>query len=165
MTKWWYLVREICLNEMTLRENSPINAVIERPTILLYSQLYLFHNFINTTNKPHKFYVHGSVHRWSKINNCPKRCNTKRSIYYSASSLYMFRVSTKPIIRRTQNCNYSLQYWSYSLCSYLPPTWPIWPCWKEVLLSKHLFQLLIIVTLFISQIFTLKFPTLIRNIP
>ena len=27
------------------------------------------------------------------INNCP-RCNTKQSIYYSASSLYMFRVST-----------------------------------------------------------------------
>ena len=29
------------------------------------------------------------------INNCPTRCNTKQSIYYSASSLYMFRVSTK----------------------------------------------------------------------
>ena len=39
------------------------------------------------------------------INNCQKRCNTKQSIYYSASSLYMFRVSTTPI-------------------SYLPPTWP-----------------------------------------
>ena len=46
------------------------------------------------------------------INNCPKRCNTKQSIYYSASSLYMFRVSTTPIIRSTQNCNYSLRYWS-----------------------------------------------------
>ena len=30
------------------------------------------------------------------INNCPRRCNTKQSIYYSASSLYMFRVSTNP---------------------------------------------------------------------
>ena len=29
------------------------------------------------------------------INNCPTKCDTKRSIYYSASSLYMFRVSTK----------------------------------------------------------------------
>jgi len=38
------------------------------------------------------------------------RCNTKQSIYYSASSLYMFRVSTTPIIRSTQNCNYSLWY-------------------------------------------------------
>jgi hypothetical protein len=37
------------------------------------------------------------------INNCPTRCNTKQSIYYSASSLYMFRVSTTPIIRSTQN--------------------------------------------------------------
>jgi len=58
------------------------------------------------------------------INNCPKRCNTNQSIYYSDSSLYMFRVSTTPIIRRTQNCNYSLRYWSYFLFSYLPPTWP-----------------------------------------
>ena len=60
----------------------------------------------------------------SRINNCPTRCNTKQSIYYSASSLYMFRVSTTLIIRITQNCNYSLRYWSYFLCSYLPPTWP-----------------------------------------
>jgi len=43
------------------------------------------------------------------IDNCPKRCNTKQSIYYSASSLYMFRVSTTPIISSTQNCNYSLR--------------------------------------------------------
>jgi len=46
------------------------------------------------------------------INNCPTRCNAKQSIYYSESSVYMFRVSTTPIIRRTQNCNYSLRYWS-----------------------------------------------------
>ena len=39
------------------------------------------------------------------IINCPMRCNTKQSIYYSASSLYMFWVSTAPIIRSTQNCN------------------------------------------------------------
>ena len=55
---------------------------------------------------------------------CPTRCNTKQSIYYSASSVYMFRVPTTPFIWSTQNCNYSLQYWSYFLCSYLPPTWP-----------------------------------------
>ena len=45
---------------------------------------------------------------WNKpliyINDCPTRCNTKQSIYYSASSLYMFRVSTTPIIRSKQNC-------------------------------------------------------------
>jgi len=51
------------------------------------------------------------------INNCPTRCNTKQSIYYSASSLYMFGVSTTPIIRNTQNCNYSLRYWSYFFCA------------------------------------------------
>jgi len=44
------------------------------------------------------------------INNRPTRCNKKQSIYYSACSLYMFRVSTTPIIRSTQNCNYSLRY-------------------------------------------------------
>ena len=66
------------------------------------------------------------------INNCPMRCNTKRSIYYSASLIYMFRVSTTPIIRSTQNCNYSLRYWSYFLCSYLPPMWPTWSRWREV---------------------------------
>ena len=44
------------------------------------------------------------------INNCSTRCNTKQPIYYSASSFYMFRVSTTPIIRSTQNCNYSLRY-------------------------------------------------------
>jgi len=64
------------------------------------------------------------------INNCPTRCNTKQSIYYSASSLYIFRVSTTPIIRSTQNGNYSLRYWSYY--SYLPPKWPTWPRWREV---------------------------------
>ena len=44
--------------------------------------------------------------------------------YYSASSLNMFRVSTTPIIRSKQNCNYSLRYWSYFFCSYLHPSWP-----------------------------------------
>ena len=57
-------------------------------------------------------------------NNFPTRCNTKQSIYYPASSLYMFPVSAIPIIRSTQNCNYSLRYRSYFLCSCLPPTWP-----------------------------------------
>ena len=58
------------------------------------------------------------------INTWSTRCNTKQSIYYSASSLYMFRMSTTPIIRSTQNCNYSLRYWSYFLCSNLPSTCP-----------------------------------------
>jgi len=55
------------------------------------------------------------------INNCPTRCNTKLSIYYSASSLYMFRASTTPIISITQNSNCNLRYWSRFLCSYYLP--------------------------------------------
>jgi len=58
------------------------------------------------------------------INNCPTRCNAKQPIYCSASSIYMFRMSIPPIIRSTQNSNYSLRYWSYFFFSYLPPTWP-----------------------------------------
>jgi len=37
----------------------------------------------------------------------------KAVIYYSASSLYVLRVSTTPINRNAQNCNYSLRYWSF----------------------------------------------------
>ena len=48
------------------------------------------------------------------------RCNTKQSIYYSASSLYMFRVSTTPTPH----------------ISYLSPTWPTWPRWREVAAQK-----------------------------
>ena len=58
------------------------------------------------------------------INNCPTRCNTKQTIYYSASSLYTFQVSTTPITKSTQNCNYSLRYWS------------TWPRWREVAAQK-----------------------------
>jgi len=42
-------------------------------------------------------------------NNCPARCNTKQSIYYSASSLFMFRVSTTKLA---------------------------WPRWREVAAQK-----------------------------
>ena len=62
------------------------------------------------------------------INNSPTRWKTKQSIYYSASSLYMFRVSTTPIIRNTQNCNYSLRYCAATSfqCG------QAWPRWREV---------------------------------
>ena len=46
------------------------------------------------------------------FNICPTRCNTKRSIYYYASSLYWFRVSGTPNTRSTQNCKYTFRYWS-----------------------------------------------------
>ena len=69
------------------------------------------------------------------INNCPTKCNTKQSIYYSESSLYMFRVSNTPIIRSTQNCNYSLRYVQ------LPPSNVAklaWPRWREVAAQKKI---------------------------
>jgi len=62
------------------------------------------------------FYGYGSVHRWS-ILIIAQRDATQSNLFII---LQVFRVSTTPIIRSTQNCNYSLRYWS----SYLPPTWP-----------------------------------------
>ena len=66
------------------------------------------------------------------INNCPKRCNTKQSIYYSANSLYMFRVSTTPIIRSTQNCNY--RHWYCAATSL--QRGQASPRWREVASQK-----------------------------
>ena len=82
-------------------------------------RFYLFHPSQASKGQESK------ICKWKYINNCATRCTTKQSIYYSASSLYMFRVSTTPINRSTQNCNYNLRYWSYFLCSCLPPTWPL----------------------------------------
>jgi len=65
------------------------------------------------------FYVYGSVHRWSILIIVQR--DATQTVYYSASSLYMFQVSTTPIIRLTQNCNYSLRYRSY-FCVQLPPS-------------------------------------------
>ena len=53
-----------------------------------------------------------------------------QSVYYSASSLYMFWVSTTPIIRSTQNCNYSLRYCTAT--SLQRSQVGIWPRWREV---------------------------------
>jgi len=47
-------------------------------------------------------------------------------IYFTAKSLYLFRVSTAPIIRNTKNCNRNLRYRSLYWYSYFPPTWPRW---------------------------------------
>ena len=66
------------------------------------------------------------------INNCPTRCNTKQSIYYSAGSLYMFRVSTTSVIRNTQNCNYSLRYCAATSLQ----RGQAWPRWREVAVQK-----------------------------
>ena len=68
------------------------------------------------------------------INNCPTRCSTKQSIYYYASSLYMFRVSTTPIFRSTQNCNYSLWYCAAASLQH----GQAWPRWREVAAHKKI---------------------------
>jgi len=60
------------------------------------------------------------------INNCPTRCNTKQSIYYSASSLYMFRVSTTPIIMSTQNCTTASSTVQLTLSNVARLAWPRW---------------------------------------
>jgi len=74
---------------------------------------------------------------WNGLyNNCPTRCNTKQCIYYSASSLYMFRVSTAPIIRSTLNCTYCLRYWSATSLQ-IKILWRTWFkfmfCWPWIL--------------------------------
>ena len=48
----------------------------------------------------------------------------RSQFYFTAGSLYMFRVLSTPIVRSTLNCIYSLRYRSYYRCSYLLPTWP-----------------------------------------
>jgi len=60
------------------------------------------------------------------VNNCPTRCNTNQSIYYSASSLYMFRVSTTPIVKTVTTASGTVQ---------LPPSiaaQKIWPVLEVV---------------------------------
>ena len=85
------------------------------------------------------------------IDNCLTRCNTKQSIYYSASSLCTFRVSTTPIIKSTQNCNYRLRHSSYFLRSYLPPTLPRW---REVAAQYRRLQLQFCVLLIMGVVYT-----------
>ena len=65
------------------------------------------------------------------INNCPTRCNTNS--LFIILQVHSTCFGCPLIIRSTQNCNYSLRYWSYFLCSYLPPTWPslTWPRWSQ----------------------------------
>jgi len=73
------------------------------------------------------------------INNCPK-CNTKQSIYYSASSLYMFWVPTTPIIWSPSIGHIfclatSLQRGQSSLFIILR-VHSTWPCWREVTVKR-----------------------------
>ena len=69
-------------------------------------------------------YVYGSVHRWSILITV-QRDLTQISLFIILQvHCKYFGRQTTPTIRSTQNCNYSLRYLSYFLCSYLPLTWP-----------------------------------------
>jgi len=50
------------------------------------------------------------VHQNSKLIKIQLDATVRRLIYFTAKSLYMFRVSTAPIIRSTKNCNRSLRH-------------------------------------------------------
>ena len=85
-------------------------------------------------------HTHTHIYIYIYINNCPTRCNTKQSVYYSESTLYLFRVSTTPITRSTQNCNYSLRYGAFTSlqCGQALSRWravaaeKIWPVTEAV---------------------------------
>ena len=51
-----------------------------------------------------------------------------KAVYYSASSLYMFRVSTTPIIRSTQ----TVTTVSGTAATSFNVTELAWPCWRKV---------------------------------
>ena len=66
-------------------------------------------SWVNETSS-YEFYVYGSLYRWS-ILLIVQRDATQSSLFIILHvHFYMFRVSTTPIIRSTQNCNYSLRY-------------------------------------------------------
>ena len=74
------------------------------------------------------------------INNCPTRCNTKQSTYYSASSFYMFRVSTTPIIKSTPGVQKTATTASCTGHIFCAATFlqrgQAWPRWREVAAQK-----------------------------
>jgi len=93
--------------------------------ISVYSCFHeIYFNKMSPIIKPSFVLIKGTTKRNVYVNSRPTRCNTKQSIYYSASSLYMFRVSNTPIIQSTQNCNYILLYWSCCAVQLPPPMWP-----------------------------------------
>jgi len=69
------------------------------------------------------FYVHGSMHHWSIL--IIVQWDATQSSLFIILQVHStcFGSQAHPSLN-TQNCNYSLWYWSYFLCSYLPPMWP-----------------------------------------
>jgi len=103
------IISTLRINRIKLNILTPIGKDISWPILCLWFRASLIH-----------------------IINWRMRCNTKQSIYYSASSLYMFRVSTTPITGSEQNCNYSLRYCAATSFQRGQP----WPIWREVATHK-----------------------------
>ena len=80
--------------------------------IISFNRVIFFSSLICSVNCSMYRCLYFTNNAQNYINNCPTRCNTKQSIYYSASSLYMLRVSATPIIRLA------------------------WPRWREVAAQK-----------------------------
>jgi hypothetical protein len=86
--------------------------------------------FRKRDTEKNEFYIHGSVRHKSVLMKVQRDAVGCSLFYFTAKTLYMFRVSATPIIRSTYNCNRSHRYGSY-----LTPTWPSWPRWSEVALQ------------------------------
>jgi len=97
MCEFW---RSFCVNKFGFKSYSARNK-----TIVTYMELRR-----SLTQLTDVMFMVPCIADENLFNNSPTRCNTKQSTYYSASSLYMFRVLNTTIVRSTQNCNYSLRY-------------------------------------------------------
>ena len=74
-------------------------------------------------------------------------------IYFTAKSLYMFRVSIAPIIRSTKNCNCSLRYRSYCETVFHSQTVKLWNTVSQYDLYRRL-RLQFLVLLMIGAVET-----------
>jgi len=108
---------------------------------LIFNSLFVVCSLFNAaesssgcvTRRVRLLYFYGSMHRWSiLITVQPDVTQSSLFIILQIHST-CFGCQTHP-----SNCSYSLRYWSYFLCTYLPPTWPSWPCWLEVAAQKIL---------------------------
>jgi len=86
----------------------------------------------STDESQYIFYVYGSVHRWSILIIVQRDATQSNLFIILQVHSTCFGCQPHPS-SSTQNCNYSLRYWSYFLCNYLPPTWPLW---KELAAQK-----------------------------
>jgi len=98
--------------EMKFEIQSPVGLRVEKPYCCLRNSLIASYRFdlISMHSKLIKIQLDAIV------------CSL---IYFTAKSLYIFRVSTAPTIRNTKNCKRSLTATSFQRGQ-------IWPRWKEL---------------------------------